>query len=191
MFPLHGLLKGHIIKSELGSQLWRNWWFSQIRAWIFDFSSYGLLRRDWNGTVVSSRGILTGKYGGEEDVIRKGDEATFSQGVKYAVLVRKLLSLLGNLLLGQGAKGRRWRRHIKTISHNCGASAAATGVAVRVKESMCVNLIKAELRSSRIIHTRSTYTHVYTTALVRKKYRQYQSCKCCGRRQVKVVVVKS
>ena len=57
--------------------------------------------------MVSSRGILTGKYGGEEDVIRKGDEATFSQGVKYAVLVRKLLSLLGNLLLGQGAKGRR------------------------------------------------------------------------------------
>lgn len=39
----------------------------------FDLSSNGLLRRDWNGTSVSSRDILTGKYGGEEDVVREGD----------------------------------------------------------------------------------------------------------------------
>lgn len=67
----------------------------------FDWSFSGLPRRDWNGTSVGSRDrdILTGKYGGEEDVVREGDEATLSQGVKYAVLIGKLLSLLGNLLL--------------------------------------------------------------------------------------------
>lgn len=39
----------------------------------FDWSSYGLLQRDWNGTSVGSRDILTGKYSGEEDVVREGD----------------------------------------------------------------------------------------------------------------------
>lgn len=39
----------------------------------FDCSSYGLLRRDWKGTSVGSRDTLTGKYGGEEDVVREGD----------------------------------------------------------------------------------------------------------------------
>lgn len=39
----------------------------------FDWSLYGLLQRDRNGTSVGSRDILTGKYGGEEDVVREGD----------------------------------------------------------------------------------------------------------------------
>lgn len=45
--------------------------------------------------------FLTGQHGGEEDVVGEGDEAALSQGVKYTVLVCKLLPLLGNFLLIQ------------------------------------------------------------------------------------------
>lgn len=45
--------------------------------------------------------VLTGQHSREEDVVREGDEATFSQCVKYAVLIGKLLPLLGDLLLIQ------------------------------------------------------------------------------------------
>lgn len=57
--------------------------------------------------MVGSRDALTGQYGGEEDVVREGDEATLPQGVKDAVLVCKLLPFLGNLLLVQVAKKKR------------------------------------------------------------------------------------
>lgn len=43
--------------------------------------------------------VLTGQHRGEEDVVREGDKATFSQCEKYAVLICKLLPLLGDLLL--------------------------------------------------------------------------------------------
>lgn len=66
---------------------------------------------------MSSRGALTGKYGGEEDVVREGDQATFSQGVKDAVLICKLLSLLGNLLLVRVAKKAEDEDDTLTPSH--------------------------------------------------------------------------
>lgn len=46
--------------------------------------------------------LLTGQHSGEEDVVREGDKATFSKRVKYAVLICKLLPLLGDFLLIQG-----------------------------------------------------------------------------------------
>lgn len=40
----------------------------------------------------------SGQHSGEEDVVRKRDKATFPQCVKNAVLICKLLPLLGDLL---------------------------------------------------------------------------------------------
>lgn len=45
--------------------------------------------------------FLTGQHSGEEDVVGEGDEAALSQAVKYTVLVRKPLPLVGNFLLIQ------------------------------------------------------------------------------------------
>lgn len=42
--------------------------------------------------------VLTGKDCGEEDVVGKRNESTFSKRIKYAVLIGKLLSLLGQFL---------------------------------------------------------------------------------------------
>lgn len=39
--------------------------------------------------------VLTGKDRCEEDIVGKRNESTFSKGIKYAVFISKLLSLLG------------------------------------------------------------------------------------------------
>ena len=57
--------------------------------------------RDYNRMSIHLSNALTGQHSGEEDVVREGDETTFSQCVKYAVLICKLLPLLGDLLLIQ------------------------------------------------------------------------------------------
>lgn len=54
---------------------------------------------DCNRMSVHFNAVLTGQHSGEEDVVREGDKAAFSQRIKYAVLICKLLPLLGNLLL--------------------------------------------------------------------------------------------
>lgn len=55
--------------------------------------------------------VLTGQHSGEEDVVREGDKATFTQSVKYAVLICKPFPLLGYLLLRQAGATQR-----KTLS---------------------------------------------------------------------------
>ena len=72
--------------------------------------------RGWNGTSVQFNNVLTGQHGGEEDVVGERDKSTFSQCVKYAVLVCKLLPLLGDLLLIQVRT--KERSYIKNISHD-------------------------------------------------------------------------
>lgn len=67
-----------------------------------------------NGMPVQFNDGLTGEHSGEEDVVREGDKATFSQCVKYAVLIGKLLPLLGDLLLIQARTQKK--SYIKIIS---------------------------------------------------------------------------
>lgn len=57
--------------------------------------------KDCNVMSLKFNKVLTWQHSGEEDVVREGDKATFSQCEKYAVLICKLLPLLGNLLLIQ------------------------------------------------------------------------------------------
>ncbi len=66
------------------------------------------------GMSVQFNDVLTGEHSGEEDVVREGDKATFSQCVKYAVLICKLFPLLGDLLLIQARTKKK--SSIKKIS---------------------------------------------------------------------------
>lgn len=51
------------------------------------------------GVARKISAVLTGKDRGEEDVVGKGNESTFSERIEDAVLVGKLLPLLGQLLV--------------------------------------------------------------------------------------------
>lgn len=75
-------------------------------------------KKHWiSGQTLQVNNVLTGQHSGEEDVVREGDKATFSQCVKYAVLICKFLSLLGYPLLIQ-ARVEKGRSYIKNISHD-------------------------------------------------------------------------
>lgn len=57
--------------------------------------------------------VLTGKDGGEEDVVGERNEPTLSERVENAVLVGKLLPLLGQLLLIQPSQREERKHQIK------------------------------------------------------------------------------
>lgn len=59
------------------------------------------LKKNFKKSVIAEEKnptVLTGKDCGEEDVVGKRNESTFSKRIKYAVLICKLLSLLGQFL---------------------------------------------------------------------------------------------
>ncbi len=111
--------------------------------------------------------LLTGQHSGEEDVVREGDKATFSQCVKYAVLICKLLPLLGNLLLIQGRTKQNGRSY---ITYNVWNPAHALQLLELPQVWLCVCESKSVCLSVRIdkrlamfkhrnVHTYCTFTH--------------------------------
>lgn len=68
---------------------------------VQDFKDVGFngMGHTSTNTSLCSSMILTGQHRGEENVVREGDKAAFAQREKYAVLICKLLPLLGDLLL--------------------------------------------------------------------------------------------
>lgn len=89
---------------------------------------------------VDFNNVLTRQHSGEEDVVGEGDKATFSQSIKYTVLIGKLLPLLGNLLLIEvGGKKESCIKTFPSMQHKPFTIYTGTGCSfVCVKANMCV-----------------------------------------------------